>query len=212
MKIQDIILLMMLAGCITVGAQTVTLTNLAKPINYQVYYQDGGRLVTNPAAADNASGSRGHSSVKSSPFPFLLFVGVAISLSLQMSYFSSRKGGWFLFVMRYPVPNRPVAAAYTAKLAKFGSASEGQFRSSYKNVVRVMFTDGGIYFYVWPFLPTRAFHQPFLLPWPTVKRAEKSDGYLGEGCKLTIVDGYSKICLILPVKAEHDLFRFYQAV
>jgi hypothetical protein len=151
------------------------------------------------------------SSANSSPVPVIIFFGVAIGLSMQMSFLSSRKGGWHLFAMRYPVRNRPVAAAYTAKLATFGSTSEGQFRSSYKNIVRVMFTDGGIYFYVWPILPTRLFHQPFLLPWQTVKQVEKIDGAFREFYKLTIEDDTSKIRLIIPMKGEHDLFRYYTA-
>jgi len=52
MKMQNIIPLLLLAGGITVGAQTTNTPTPTKSMSYSLYYQDSGKTVTNPAAAD----------------------------------------------------------------------------------------------------------------------------------------------------------------
>lgn len=76
----------------------------------------------------------------------------------------------------------------------------------YGNVVRVIFTNEGIYFSV-SFL-FRAFHPPFLVPWESVTRAEKTTRFFWPCYRIDIADAAGKIHVILPEKIESDLQRF----
>jgi hypothetical protein len=140
-----------------------------------------------------------------------MFMGGCIGLFFLMSFCMSRKGKWHLFTMRYPVQTKPTGVAYTSPCATFGSGAARQFHATYKNMVRVIFTDTGICFYVKPTSFWRIFHPPFLLPWQKVRQVEQSDGIFREHYELRIEDHGTEITLVLPTKVEHDLFRYYKA-
>jgi hypothetical protein len=99
-----------------------------------------------------------------------------------------------------------------AKPLAYNSPSSwfGIIFACYRNVVRVVFTDAGVYFYAM-FL-FRAFHPPFLVPWQSVKRVEKKEGFFGHRYRLDIEDAAGEIHVRLPGKAGHDLFKYYKAI
>jgi len=131
------------------------------------------------------------------PFFPLFFVGMWIFVNFVISQM-----GWRSFANRYPAQTRPTGSAYNSPSAWFG------LLGSYRNVVRVIFTDAGVYFYV--LFLFRAFHPPFLVPWESVKRVEKLDGFFGRKYSLGIDDPAGKIRLRLPGKIEQDLIRYYR--
>jgi hypothetical protein len=144
-----------------------------------------------------------HSSTQSPPdippaiIPFF-FVGMWLLVSLINSQF-----GWRSFSSRYPAQSRPPGVAHNSPSSCFG------FLGHYRNVVRVVFTDAGVYFYV-VFL-FRAFHPPFLVPWDSVKRIEKKDGFFGSYYWLEIENDAGRVRLRLPGKIEDDLSRYHKA-
>lgn len=135
-------------------------------------------------------------------FPFfpIFFVGMWIVVSFTISHL-----GWRSFSARYGTQTRPPGRAYVSPQSSFGSILSG-----YRNVVRVVFTETGIYFYA-TFL-FRAFHPPFLVPWESVRRVEKREGFFNRGYYLDIEDAVGKIHVLLPKKVEDDLLRYYNGV
>jgi hypothetical protein len=133
-------------------------------------------------------------------WPVLLFVGLWVFVLFVISHL-----GWRSFALRYAAPTRPVAKAYNSPASNLNN----NLLASYRNVVRVVFTEAGIYFYV--LFLFRAFHPPFLVPWESVRRAKKVDGFWGSHYRIDIVDSAGEILVLLPTKVEHDLFRHYKA-
>jgi hypothetical protein len=131
-------------------------------------------------------------------FPFV-FIGMWILVSFIISHM-----GWRSFSSRYPAASRPAGRVYSSPSSWFGTIF-----ASYRNVVRVVFTNAGIYFYAM-FL-FRAFHPPFLVPWASVRRVEKKDGFFLRGYRLDIEDPVGEIHVLLPKKVEDDLFRYRDA-
>jgi hypothetical protein len=113
--------------------------------------------------------------------------------------------GWNSFAVRYPAQTRPEGTAHNSPSAWFGT-----FLARYSNVVRVVFTDAGVYFYA-QFL-FRAFHPPFLVPWESVKRIEKKRLLFWFRYRMDIEDSAGEIHLILPVNIERELIRYKKAV
>jgi hypothetical protein len=112
--------------------------------------------------------------------------------------------GWRSFSNRYPAQTRPAGSAYNSPSSWFGVLGH------YHNVVRVVFTDAGVYFYVM-FL-FRAFHPPFLVPWESVKRIEMKNGFFGSYYWLEIADAAGRVRLRLPRTIEQDLSRYQKQV
>jgi hypothetical protein len=127
-----------------------------------------------------------------------------ICLWVCVGFIISRMG-WHAFATRYPMQARPSGTAYNSPSSWFGIIF-----ACYRNVVRVVFTDAGVYFYAM-FL-FRAFHPPFLVPWQSVKRVEKKDGFFGPRFRLDIEDAAGEIHVVLPRKVENELLRYYRAV
>jgi hypothetical protein len=89
-----------------------------------------------------------------------LFAGFFVCLWLFVGFIVSRMG-WSTFAQRYPSFSRPLGESFNCPAAWFRSPF-----SSYKNVVRVVFADSGVYVYA--FILFRAFHPAFLIPWEKV--------------------------------------------
>jgi len=124
------------------------------------------------------------------PFCFIglwVFVGFIIS-----------RLGWASFAQRYPTRGRPMGIAYRSSSTWFG----GLF-ARYGNVVHVIFTDAGIYFFT-SFL-FRAFHSPFLVPWESIKRIEKKTGLFWSSYRIDIEDAVGRIRVTLPTSVENAL-------
>ena len=133
------------------------------------------------------------------PFFPVLFVGMWLLVSFIISHL-----GWRSFSSRHAMQTRPPGQAYVSPSSWFGSIF-----ASYRNVVRVVFTDAGVYFYAM-FL-FRAFHPPFLVPWASVLKVEKRDSFFGQRYRLDIEDAAGEIHVLLPTKIEGDLFRYHKA-
>lgn len=125
----------------------------------------------------------------------LVFVGIWLLISFIVS-----RAGWQAFAKRYPARIRPAGSSYSSQASGFGGFGR------YNNVVRVVFADAGLYFYVM-FL-FRAFHSPFLVPWESVKCIQKKDGFFGSYYWMEIADAAGSIRLRLPRKIERDLSRY----
>ena len=133
------------------------------------------------------------------PFFPIFFVGMWVLVCFIISHM-----GWRSFSARYAMQTRPPGRVYASPSSWFGSIF-----ASYRNVVRVVFTDAGIYFYAM-FL-FRAFHPPFLVPWASVRRVEKKDGFFCQRYRVDIEDAAGEIHVLLPTKVEDDLFRHHKA-
>ena len=100
--------------------------------------------------------------------------------------------------------SQPVGRAYNCPFVWFGT-----ILANYRSVVRVIFTDIGIYFYV--FFPFRAFHSPFLVPWDRIKSIERKKGFFRARYRIDIEDTVGEIHVILPLSIEPDLIKFKKA-
>jgi hypothetical protein len=134
----------------------------------------------------------------------LFFVLFFFGIWTLVCFLVSRRG-WHSFSSRYPVESRPPGQAYSATRSWFGS-----LLGSYKNAVRIVFTDAGLYFYV--LFLFRAFHPPFLVPWASVRRIEKQDGPFRQVYRMDIKDVAGEIHVLLPTTIEDDLSRYYRGV
>src|SRR6266516_56545 len=130
------------------------------------------------------------------PFFPIFFVGMWLSVSFVIS-----RMGWNAFAERYSSETRPQGTAYS-----FQSTWFGIFLARYGNVVRVVFTDAGVYFYA--FFLFRAFHRPFLVPWESVRRVERKKVFFWPRYRLDIEDAAGEIHVILPLSVAHDLLRY----
>jgi len=146
------------------------------------------------------------SSSQSNPLPFwpygplflLFFVGIWVMVTFIIS-----RAGWNSFATRYPASTPPGGKIYTCTRAWFGN-----YLARYNNIVRVTFTDTGVYFHV--LFLFRAFHPPFLVPWTSVKRIEKKKVLLfWTRYQMDIDDSTTgQIHVILPISIEHDLPKY----
>jgi hypothetical protein len=123
----------------------------------------------------------------------VFFIGLWVFVSFTIS-----RMGWNSFAERYPALTRPRGMAYRSPSTWFGSIF-----ARYGNVVHVIFTDAGVYFYT-SFL-FRAFHPPFLVPWESVKRVEKKRVLFWSRYRIDIQDSSGEIHVILPVSVENVL-------
>jgi hypothetical protein len=124
--------------------------------------------------------------------PFL-FIGLWVTVNFIIS-----RLGWASFAQSYPARIRPRGIAYRSPSSWFGC-----FLARYGNVVHVIFSDRGIYFYA-SFL-FRAFHPPFLVPWDSVKHIEKKRVLFWVRYRIDIKDSAGEIHVILPVSVENAL-------
>jgi hypothetical protein len=126
------------------------------------------------------------------------FIFVLISLADAQA-----NGGWSSFAKRYPAQTRPAGKAY--------SVPSWTYCDVHWNArgLRVIFTDTGIYFYM--LLYRRLAHPPFLIPWESVKRVKKEQGFIGEYSVLEIEDAAGKLRLDLSHELEHVLARYQKA-
>jgi hypothetical protein len=130
-------------------------------------------------------------------WPVLIVMGVFLFISFLISHM-----GWRRFARKYPAKVRPEGRAYNVPGASFN------ILSSYRNLVRVVFTAEGIYFYV---LFVLRFHPPFLLPWESVTGvAERKGWFGGRHYELVVEEGAGQMQLFLSQKVERDLFRYLQ--
>jgi hypothetical protein len=145
-----------------------------------------------------------HTSTKLLPpdfWPISIFLFCFVYIWLLIFLITRQFSGWRSFAERYPAQVRPTGSTYTASKYWVGKMP------FYKNCVRIIFTDAGVYFYMRFFF--RLFHPPFLLPWESVKRIEKVHGFFGSRYLLKIEDAVTRVQLELPEKVEHDLSRYY---
>ncbi|QIF05489.1 hypothetical protein [Roseimicrobium sp. ORNL1] len=111
---------------------------------------------------------------------------------------------WKAFARAYPVAHRPPGKSYKAPAARFGDTM-----ASYKNVVRVVFAEEGLYLHM-RFL-YRPFHPPFLLPWERVRRVEEVKVSSRRRYFQVVVEGggtEDSMELWLPEKLEQELCRY----
>lgn len=130
----------------------------------------------------------------------LLFPLVFVGMWLAISYILSRFG-WIRFSRRYPCRTRPIGTSYPAPGLSFGLLGP-----SYRNVARAIPTAEGIYFY--NFILFRMFHPAFLLPWSSIVRVEKRDGWFTRGYLLRIEDPAGSFRVLLRSSIEIELNRY----
>jgi hypothetical protein len=112
--------------------------------------------------------------------------------------------GWLWFGRKYPAGDWPAGNVHHVPSVRF------EFLGWYRNMVRVVFAEEGIYFCV-PFY-MRPFHAPFLLPWESVRRIKKKGGFIpGKRIIVEVEDAEGPMRLSFPKTAEQDLMRYYRA-
>ncbi|HEV7406508.1 MAG TPA: hypothetical protein VGO11_26390 [Chthoniobacteraceae bacterium] len=121
-------------------------------------------------------------------FPFL-FVTMWVVVMRVISWM-----GWSRFAERYGAPERPPGTAFHVLAARLG------VWTSYRNALRCIPTEYGIYFY--PFFLFRPWHPPFLVPWRSVVKLERRKVFFRDRIQLEIVDEAGTIHALLPLKAE----------
>jgi len=127
-------------------------------------------------------------------FP-LAFLGMWSAVIFIVSH-----AGWRTFAEHYPA-RAASGTTYLARHARFGSVL-----GTYHNAVRVSFRSDGIYFSM--LFPFRPFHQPFLVPWTSVRSAERSHILFMPRLRVAIDDPCGTIRLWLPAAAEQDVRRY----
>ncbi len=142
--------------------------------------------------------SPARNSAYAAEFVPVVFVGMWLLVTFIIS-----RVGWSSFAARYPAPSRPPGTAHNCPVVTF----RGWAR--YKNGVRIIFTDAGVYFF--PLFFFRLFHPPFLVPWAGVKGLERKEGFFGSQVWLNIEDPIGKISLRLSQNAESDLLKYREA-
>ena len=130
----------------------------------------------------------------------LLFPLFFVAVWAFVGFLISRMG-WHGFARKYATKIRPPGDSFNCPTAHFGSIF-----ASYRNVMRVVFSEPGIYFY--PMFLFRAFHRPFLVPWDKVVGLTKVSGFLGERGELEVRDGTREIHLVLRAAAIREFERY----
>ncbi len=131
---------------------------------------------------------------------FCIFIFCFAFIWILLSLINSQFSGWGSFAKNYPAQIRPTGSSYSGSMYYFGKML------FYPRSIRVIFTDAGMYFCM-TFL-TRAGHQPFLLPWESVKRFKRCHGFFKKYYLLEIDDAIGKAHLDLPEKIEADLSKW----
>jgi hypothetical protein len=114
------------------------------------------------------------------------FVGMWLAVTFLISRF-----GWAGFAKRYRSAERPSGKSFHAAHLRFRL-----FLASYRNAVKVVPTEAGLHVRTISLL--RAFHDPFLIPWSSVRRIEQRRGWLLGGSFVEVEDPAGKIRLMLP--------------
>jgi hypothetical protein len=131
----------------------------------------------------------------------LVFVPLAFAAAWLFAAFVVSRSGWRKFAQRYPATVQPRGMVCKSPLSRFGN-----ILGTYRNVVRVIFGEKGIHFSV--LFLFRPFHPPFLLPWSSVRRIEKTSGFFGQRYCLEITDPAGQIKVWLPLSAEPLLSQY----
>jgi hypothetical protein len=127
----------------------------------------------------------------------LFFALLLLAIWFAVIFAASRRG-WARFASARFVHPAPTGRRYRATYARFG----GVF-ASYRNVVRVTFSRGGMYFSTpWTF---RAFHRPFLIPWSSVKAVRRKNELYRPRYRIDIEDGVGKIFVRLSGDVAAEL-------
>ena len=112
--------------------------------------------------------------------------------------------GWVSFSNRHRASSRPSGTAYNCQVLTFGSWVR------YKNAVRVIFTDSGVYFF--PIVLFKLFHPPFMVPWASVVDFQMKDSLFGPYAWLEINDPVGRIRIRLTAKAENNLVKYREVM
>jgi hypothetical protein len=115
-----------------------------------------------------------------------LFIGMWLAVTFLISRF-----GWAGFAKRYRSPERPSGESFHATHLRFRL-----FLAGYRNAVKVVPTEAGLH--VRTIFLFRAFHDPFLIPWSSVRRIEQRSGRFFGGSFVEVEDPAGPIRLMLP--------------
>jgi hypothetical protein len=128
-------------------------------------------------------------------FP-LYFVGIWLAVGFVLS-----RMGWHGFAQSYPCSSAPNGRSFNCRHAWFGS-----ILASYNNVVRVGFSEGGIYVHALFFF--RAFHPPFLVPWANVVGVIEKKRFWITSHELELRDGANELHVVLSDDALREFHEF----
>lgn len=128
------------------------------------------------------------------PFP-LYFVGIWLGISFLIS-----RMGWHGFASRYAAKERPQGESFNCPTASFGNPF-----GSYRNVMRVVFAQEGVYIY--PMFLFRVFHSAFLVPWGKIIGVKEKRIFWTKRNILEIRDGTSEIDIVLTGRARREFER-----
>ena len=126
--------------------------------------------------------------------------GYVIALWVIVGFVISRMG-WHQFAKKYASVTRPLGRSFHCQIVWFGSIF-----ASYRNAVRIVISDAGIYFY--PIILFRAFHPPFLVPWDKVVGVIKRKRFFIVSQELKIRDDAGEIHIGMSESAVLELQRF----
>src|SRR6266513_6220518 len=101
------------------------------------------------------------------------------------------RSGWRRFAARYGATRQLPPDRFVADEVRFG-----RVLSPYRSVVRVAFSDEGLYLAT--VLPLRAFHRPLLIPWDRVKSVKCRNRAGTVRYRIEIEDRAGRILLRLP--------------
>ena len=99
--------------------------------------------------------------------------------------------GWARFAARHRSLERPPGESFHAIHLRFRLLLAG-----YRNAVKVVPTEAGLH--VRTIFLFRAFHDPFLVPWSSVRRIEVRSGWVLGGSFVEIEDPAGTIRIMLP--------------
>lgn len=128
-------------------------------------------------------------------FPFL-FIGMWLLITWIIS-----RSGWVRFARAYACPARPVGTVYRAPYVLFGGAG-----ARYNNAVNAIASSDGLYLRAVILFST--FHTPFLLPWSSIARVERLNGWFIKGWLLHIQDPAGSFKIRFKASFESELRRF----
>lgn len=134
---------------------------------------------------------------------FLASVMCFIGMWLGTTFLISRLG-WAGFAKRYRSPGRPPGETFHATHLRFRL-----FLAAYRNAVKVVPTEAGLH--VRTVFLFRAFHDPFLIPWSSVRRIELRSGWLLGGSLVEVSDPAGTIRLMLPKSFADRAAQFSKA-
>lgn len=130
---------------------------------------------------------------------FTLFIGMWLGVTFLIS-----RLGWAGFAKRYRSLERPPGESFHATHLRFRL-----LLASYRNAVKVVPTEAGLH--VRTLFLFRAFHDPFLIPWSSVRRIEQRSGRFFGGSLVEVEDPAGTIRLMLPQSFADRAARFPEA-